>query len=237
MLTYSDIFRERGRLYHSAMSAHPLARQKEFELLFAARPATPGDRILDVPAGGGYLGQFLPSGVDVAGFELTEGFGAGVPLFQDFAGANCGRFDHAVCLAALHHIAAPFTFLRSLLSQLKPTGVLHVADVCAGSPVATFLDDFVGQYNVTGHCGNYVESDPAAWAQLGRVTRIREQPCPWRFPNINALLSFCTGLFGLVACKPALLQTALERFIGIHSDEASVVLEWRLLYVDIEPMP
>ena len=233
-LTYSEIFAERGNHYHAAMLRFPRARDAEFDALFSARPLAAGERILDVPAGGGYLARRVPAGVEVVGLELTEGFGAGVPLYARQGPWPHGRFDRAVCLAALHHMDDPFGFLASLSSRLAPGGMLHVADVLQGSPLSGFLDGFVGRYNTTGHEGRYLDPSAPQWQELGRVLRRREDPCPWRFPDTGALVAFCAALFGLVDCPADALLDALSRDVGIVADGDGVALQWRLAYVDIE---
>lgn len=233
-LTYSEIFAERGSLYHAAMVRFPQARDTEFDALFRERPLVSGEHVLDVPAGGGYLARRVPPGVAVTGFELTEGFGAGMPLYPPTGSWQHGRFDRAVCLAALHHMDDPLAFLASLSSRLVPGGLLHVADVLQGSPLTRFLDEFVGRYNTTGHEGRYLDPDAPTWQSLGCVLRMREDPCPWRFPHIDGLLDFCAALFGLVDCPPAALHEALARHVGITEDERGVALQWRLAYVDIQ---
>ena len=231
-LTYSEIFEERGSLYHRAMLEHPEARSAEFSGLFATRPLERGERVLDVPAGGGYLAQHVPAGVVVDGYELTEGFGAGIALF-DPSTNGVGEFDRAVCLAALHHIDDRRAFLKALASHVKPGGLLHVADVMHGSPLAEFLDGFVGRYNATGHQGMYIDARDSTWPEVGTVLRAEERDCPWRFPDMASLLGFASGLFGLVDCPPDELRDAMDRHVGITREAGAVLLQWRLLYVDI----
>lgn len=232
---YGDIFTQRGDAYHRAMLRHPRARDAEFGLLFAGSPVQAGQRVLDLPSGGGYLGQHLPAGVELVGLELSSGFAADVAVHHEGQPWTFGRFDHAVCLAALHHIEDQPGFLRMLLSHLGPGGTLHLADVPRDSGVAHFLDGFVGRYNVTGHVGRYLGGDPSWFAAIGKLARLRECACPWRFDDEAQMLDFCGGLFGLVDCPPAALRDALARQVGFRHADDGVWLDWRLLYVDLEP--
>lgn len=232
-LEYREIFDRRGDRYHAAMQRHPQARRAEFAQLFARVPVQAGQRVLDLPAGGGYLAQQLPAGVEVVSLELSEGFGGGVAVLDGDSPWPWGRFDHAVCLAALHHIEAQDAFLARMLGTLAPGGTLHLADVVAGSGLARFLDGFVGRYNGTGHEGTYLRNDRARFAALGDVVRCEVADCAWTFADDAAMLDFCGRLFGLEDCPDAALREALEDLVGVRRTHDAVELAWRLLYVDL----
>jgi SAM-dependent methyltransferase len=232
-LTYPEIFRQRGDLYHAAMLRHPAARAAEFAALFSATPVRAGARVLDVPAGGGYLARHLPA-TELVSLELTSGFGTGLPTYDPGAAWTWGRFDHIVCLAALHHIDDQPGFLSGLLRGLARGGTLHLADVARDSSMCAFLDGFVGRYNLTGHEGSYLPTDEAFFARIGHVARIEEAACPWVFPGEAEMLEFCAQLFGLVDCPPDALLEALARHVGVERTSAGVRLDWRLLYVDLQ---
>lgn len=233
--SYGDIFDERGGAYAQAMRRWPEARAAEFDALFTARPVLPGERVLDVPAGGDYLRARLPQ-AQVTALEFSEGFSQGVPVVTpgaDWTGLADGPFDHVVCLAALHHTADGDSLVRQLLSQLTARGVLHLADVAAGSRVAGFLDGFVGRYNITGHQGFYRQAKAGSWTHLGRVLRCEDITVPWRFATDQDMLGFTAGLFGLRDCPVAELLQALETQVGVVRDAHAVSLQWSLAYVDL----
>lgn len=233
-LEYGDIFTARGDAYHGAMLRHPHARDAEFAQLFEGTPVHAGQRVLDMPSGGGYLRRWLPDDVEVLCLELTPGFGGDVPVYAAASPWTYGSFGHAVCLAALHHIEDQAGFLASLLTRLHPHGTLHLADVARGSGIARFLDGFVDRYTATGHEGRYLAVDPAWFARLGHVARIGERACPWVFDDEAQMLEFCAGLFGLLDCPPAALREALGDLVGFRCVDDHVVVDWRLLYVDIQ---
>jgi len=233
-LSYPEIFAQRGNRYHDAMLRFPAARNAEFERLFDAAPVAAGARVLDLPAGGGYLAGFLPADAELVSLELSEGFGGGVDVHDPQRTWPHAPFDHAVCLAALHHIADQPSFIRGLLGTLHPGGLLHLADVPADSGLVRFLDGFVGRYNSTGHEGMYLPNDQAFFAALGEVRRFGEFSCPWRFSDEERMLDFCASLFGLVDCPPRELRAALADLVGFQPDAGGVRLDWRLLYVDLE---
>lgn len=232
-LEYADIFARRGHLYHRAMAAAPTARRAEFDCLFDLHPVHPGQTLLDVPAGGGYLARHLGAEVSTTSRELTAGFSDDVAVLED-ADWRLGAFDHAVCLAALHHIDDQMGFLGRLGSHLAAGGVLHIADVAAGSPHAEFLDRFVGRYNETGHEGRYLRRNALPLPAGMRLRRAEDLACPWRFRDVEQLLAFCADLFGLVDCPPTTLRSALDDLVGIAEDEGGVALQWRLTYVDMQ---
>jgi len=235
-LDYADIFAVRGHRYHHAMTRVPGARRFEFARLFDRHPVLPGESLLDLPAGGGYLRAHLPEGVRTTSRELTGGFQADTEVLGpgDWA---LGRFDHVVCLAALHHIEDQPGFLARLAGHVGPGGTLHVADVAAGTGLARFLDGFVGRYNETGHEGRYLDPDrlPLTDALRARVTRADEVDCPWAFADEARMLDFCANLFGLQDCPVDALRDALERDVGVDRGPDGVALRWRLLYLDVRP--
>ena len=233
-LTYPEIFAQRGNRYHDAMLRFPNARDAEFLRLFDACAVAPGARVLDLPAGGGYLARFLPADATLVSLELSEGFGGGVDVHDAQRTWPHAPFDHAVCLAALHHIPDQASFIRGLLGTLRPGGVLHLADVPAGSPLTRYLDGFVGRYNITGHEGMYLPKDEAFFASLGKLRRFGEFACPWRFDSEAAMLDFCGSLFGLVDCRQEELREALREMVGFEQEAGGVRLDWRLLYVDLQ---
>jgi SAM-dependent methyltransferase len=233
-LTYPEIFAQRGNRYHDAMLRFPNARDAEFRCLFDAAPVPAKARVLDLPAGGGYLARFLPADAELVSLELSEGFGGGVDVHDPQRTWPHAPFDHAVCLAALHHIPDQPSFIRGLLGTLAPGGILHLADVPAGSSLTRFLDGFVGRYNITGHEGMYLPADEGFYASIGHLRRCAELPCPWHFANEAAMLDFCGSLFGLVDCPPAELREALADLVGFEARDGGVRLDWRLLYVDLE---
>lgn len=230
---YVDIFRQRGHPYHAAMLFQPHARDAEFDGLFARQPLRGGERILDIPAGGGYLARHLGAQAQVTSLEITSGFSDGIPIADPEDLEAWTGHDRAVCLAALHHFDDAPGFLSRLARCVKPGGWLHVADVAAGSPLCAFLDGFVGRYNVTGHSGHYLPRDPARLAALGEVTHCEEARCDWRFPDEARMLRFCSDLFGLLDCPPAALRDALREHVGFDAGPDGVLLHWRLLYVDV----
>lgn len=234
-LDYAQMFEARGHRYHAAMLAEPEARAAEFERLFDAVPVLAGQRVLDVPAGGGYLARQLGDRISVTSLELTAGFHGAVSTVDPKADWPIGRFDHVVCLAALHHIRDKPAFIDKLLGHVADGGVLHLADVALGSPLCRYLDGFVGHYNCTGHEGDYMDPQVLPIPADARVLRAAEVACPWRFTDRAHLLAFCRDLFGLDDCPMDALEESLASLVGIRDIDGAAILDWRLLYVDLQP--
>lgn len=229
-LDYNEVFDQRGGSYHRAMRRHPLARAAEFARLFERHPVQRDQSVLDIPAGGGYLQRHLPQ-ARLTSLELTSGFGGGVPVVSAESEWPVGGFDHVICLAALHHIPERGAFVERLLNHA--TKFVHIADVGSSSPIAHFLDDFVGRYNGTGHSGLYLPDQAESFGLADRLVHYGELDCPWQFPDEASMLDFCTGLFGLVNCPREDLRTALNEYVGVCRNGGDVALMWRLTYVDL----
>ena len=73
-LSYAEIFAQRGRSYDIAMTRYPNARRQEFEAIASRLDCKSGQLILDVPAGGGYLAQYLPSDITLINLDTCQSF-------------------------------------------------------------------------------------------------------------------------------------------------------------------
>jgi SAM-dependent methyltransferase len=236
---YDAIFDQRGSLYHQAMARAPRARDAEFAQLFSHCPLQASERLIDVPSGGGYLGQFLQQSqpatpVQVVNLEFSPGFGP-TPQVVDPYGVwpldgDCA--DRVVCLAATHHIQHLDKLLDNVRRVLRPGGFLHVADVRPDSGIATFLDTFVDRYTSTGHRGNYRNFACLAWPSWLEILDVQTRLCAWRFDTVRQMLLFCHSLFGLGQEAFDGLEEALRSHIGVRESESGIELLWELSYCD-----
>lgn len=234
-MEYDEIFRHRGNLYDAAMQLYPQARSTELRYLFLRQPLRAGERVLDVPAGGGYLQAVVPAGVVVEGFEVSDGFRGDSAVLPMYGAWNIGVYDRAVWLAASHHIADKPRFLRQIAAHVQPGGWIHWADIDAGSPQAGFLDRFVGRHNGTGHDGLYLDAAVPAIAESAGLIVERDEilDTDWRFSSRLDGLRFVTLLFGLRGAHEPALSEQLDH-LGAHSDEGGMWhLPWRLRYIDL----
>lgn len=236
---YDAIFDQRGSLYHQAMASAPRARDVEFAQLFAHYPMSANERLIDVPSGGGYLGQFLQRSqpalpVQLCNLEFSPGFGP-TPQIVDPYGVwplKRGCADRVVCLAATHHIQHLDKLLENLHHVLRQGGLLHIADVKPESGIATFLDTFVDRHTSTGHRGNYRYFDTMVWPSWLEILALETRPCAWRFDTVQQMLLFCQSLFGLGQDAFDGLEEALHSNIGVRKSDSSVELLWELSYCD-----
>ena len=239
-LQYAEIFDIRGSRYHDSMLLCPYARDREFSSLFTKVPLVNLENILDIPSGGGYLQKYLHRNkpylnLSVQNLELTSGFGSQstVVKLESSWPVKPTSINRVICLAAAHHIFDLSPFFLQVQNLLCPGGFLHLADVAPRSGVASFLEDFVHHHTPGGHRGLYrdwfTEDYPVSFDVVDRSIR----PCPWYFDNVEAMIAFCGGLFGLRNYSKSELEGALRDFIGVETHTNCVSLSWELAYVDL----
>ena len=222
------------------MARFPEARAAEFRHAVDTAGIAAGDRVADIPCGGGYLARYLPDGVTLWSVDSSD-------VFADRFRAAGGRellqcpisevplpdatLDHVVSLAGLHHVADRRPFWRECARLLRPGGTLTVCDVQAGSPIACFLDGVVDRHTVTGHQGIYFDAGTLAELEAAgfRVGLAAPRTVPWRAPDRLALAEFCRLLFGLEGIDAAGLLPLLERGIGVRDTPAGAELDWALM--------
>jgi SAM-dependent methyltransferase len=215
------------------MRRWPTVRAEEFAQLFRRHPLQPGERLLDVPAGGGYLARFCPPGVTVDALEFCDGFGRGATAVDPFGPWPVPAADRVVCLAALHHIDPLAPFLERLVDAVRPGGLVHLADVGRGSPIATFLDGFVDAWTPGGHRGHYRDWGRVPWPARLEPLVVEERACPWRFRSLAEMEAFTRQLFALRGDPPGALRAALAESVGWRQESDGVTLAWRLTAVDL----
>jgi SAM-dependent methyltransferase len=236
--TYAEIFAERARGYHSAMEAHPRAREAEFRSVLAPLEGLPGGTLCDMPAGGGYLADRLPPrftyiGVDPAGDFVAAGVEAGARIIRaELAGVplEARSVDYVVSLAGLHHepnLAAVFREMRRLT---RPGGRVVLADVGHATPPARFLNGFVARNSPMGHDGRFLNDDTAELLRAAGLAVLDDSivAVPWVFPGIDDAASFAAQLFGVVQVTQSEVAEALSSEIGFTDDGSDVRLDWSL---------
>jgi SAM-dependent methyltransferase len=232
-MEYAEIFTHRGDAYHRAMQRFAGARNAEFAELFRRRPVKEGETVLDVPSGGGYLARTLPQ-ARITALEFSSGFSPDVRVVETFGEWDVGEFDHAVCLAGLHHIEDQDRFVSQLVRHTRDGGTVHIADVDRSQPLARYLDGFVGRYNSTGHEGKYLTGQSFLRLPYTRLIGSEIRDCPWKFDSEDSLLTFCGDLFGLSDYPRSELRAQLDEHVGITGASGGSSLGWRLRYIDLE---
>lgn len=236
---YRGTFDERGRTYDDAMEGWPDARAEEFRFAVGLAGPVPGDRVVDVPAGGGYLREHLPPGVVHVAVEPSSAFAVrsrarGVDVIQGGLACEAIRgasVDLVLSVAGVHHEPDLEPLLRSWRRILVPGGRLVVADVAQGSVEAAFLDGFVGAHNGDGHQGTYLGEDLASVAQRAGLDHVRviDGRYRWWADDVVDLARFCIALFGLRDVAPSQVAEALLDGPGVEAGpDGRVGLRWGL---------
>lgn len=245
---YASIFDERGSLYDRAMRQFPEARTQEFQLVIESAKVSGEHTVVDIPAGGGYLHQHLPTGVNLHAFEVTEGFSQhGTPNSPakvsalDSLPLQSSSVDRVISLAGLHHERKRGAIYREMARILRPGGRISIADVAVDSAEASFLDGFVGQFNVTGHEGYYLDTLDLTLLRAAGFKNITSTrlPCPWRFASVEDMAAFVHQLFGMSQTSPERVLQGIIEGTGYTEDETGVFFNWSLqvLSAHVEPVP
>lgn len=232
-MNYEDIFRERGTAYAHAMARWPETRRDEFLLPADRATLKTGDVVVDVPAGGGYLERYLPTGVRWFGHEPCASF-------FDAAAADDhpllplpwtdGFADAALSIAGVHHQEDKLPLYREVHRVLKPGGRFVLADAHEDSPVAGFLDGFVGRFNSTGHRGIYLTAaDLPRLESCGyRVLKAERLAYHWWFATRTDMAEFCRLLFDMREISVPAVADGIEAQLGVNDENGEIGMRWEL---------
>jgi SAM-dependent methyltransferase len=235
--TYSEIFADRAASYHRAMRDCPRARNAEFAAVIEPLGDPPGAVLCDLPSGGGYLAEHLPSRMHYIGVDPSDDFIAACPAGLERICAEITAVplpdqsvDYIVSLAALHHepdLPAVFDEMHRLLRR---GGRAVVADVAVATGPAAFLNGFVAQNNPMGHDGRFLAEDLPRLAERAgfRVSDDRLMHTPWRFRSQEEAGEFCRNLFWMPGLDAQATARAMDQEIGFDSTGGSTLLKWVL---------
>ncbi len=241
---YSEIFDQRGQLYHAAMQTYPDCRSQEFQSVIAEAAIQPGMTIVDVPSGGAYLGSYLRE-ADLIGLETSYAFAQlarertdKVLLFdEDAFPVTSGCIDRVLSIAGLHHVQRKRDFFAETCRILKPGGRAVFADVAEHSPVRRFLDEFVGRYCETGHSGWYFgDTTCRELVSAGfSINGDRLLDYQWVAADRHSLASFCRTLFGMVLADDATVLEGIGDYLGLQEGAKGASLNWQLHCFSCQP--
>lgn len=241
---YEKLFDVRGRAYDNAMRRYPLAREQEFLLAINAARIIPGMIVADVPAGGGYLQQFLAEGCIWKGHEPSGGFNHHSCLDPDKPQTALlplpwpdASFDAAISLAGVHHIVEKAPLFADIRRVVKPGGRFVLADVAAGSAVARFLDGYVGAHNSTGHEGFFLDDRTSTELQQTGWTLLSSSinDIYWVFDNRDAMAGYCHELFDLKKSSIEQTKHAIEQQLGVEElANGRIGMRWSLMTIVVE---
>lgn len=236
--TYAEIFAERARSYHSAMEAHPLAREAEFRCVLDPLDHLPGGTLCDMPAGGGYLAHHVRPDLDYVGVDPSSDFvAAGSRAAAKIVRAEpsdvpleSGSVDYVVSLAGLHHEPNLGAVFREMRRLVRSGGRVVIADVGHATPAACFLNGFVARTNPMGHDGRFLNDDTAPLLEAAGLTILEDAAVdvPWVFPDVEEAASFAAQLFGTLNATRPEVADALSNDLGFTPDGANVRLNWSL---------
>lgn len=239
---YGATFEQRGLSYAAANQRWPHARREERAWLLADAAPVSGERVIDAPAGSGYMAAGLRQMVappDLLCVEPTAVFARmlgrlpAVRARLDALPVRAASADLVTSLAGLHHEPDVRPFLAEAARVLRPGGRLALAEVAAGTAVADFLEGTVDAWCATGHRGHYYDLDgwhahcSAAGLDVERAVQRRLR---WHFADVQAMVRFCTALFSLQAPAARVLDQ-LQADLGWQADGAGVHLRWELAYL------
>lgn len=245
--SYQTIFNQRADAYHDAMLNWPNARDQEFLALLKNLTITTATRILDIPSGGGYLANYLPSKVKLHHLETSK-------LFADLFHQHChsgsnhplslcnldqlpqadNSVDIALSLAGLHHTENKQPLFHELYRCLRPNGVFVLADAQQHSPTANFLDGWVNENNSMGHHGWYLNKHTLQQLRNSGFECINHENRDyyWRFQSKQQAGEYCKLMFGIDCASAENVSDALEQALGFDDlTDGKIGLRWQLHFI------
>jgi len=238
-MNYSDIFDLRGAMYNEAMRRFPNVRDLEFQLPLNLCDLNPNDTLVDMPAGGGYLRDYIDSRIELICLESSQQFVSFCKLnnlnvyhySDDTLPLKDNTADAIVSIAGLHHVEKKTQILSEMRRILKPDGKFCIADVEEGSNVALFLDDIVDKYTETGHEGIYFSKATKQGLHLAgfQSVQVKRLKYTWKFESTDEMVEFCRLLFSLTKATPEMILNGIKKYLNVEYKNSQVHMEWGLI--------
>jgi len=233
-----------------AMDEFPDAREAERSKLIELAEITPGMKVLDLQAAGGYLSdgifEQLHGDVDIICLEpcrhLSCRLSNHYKLIEDpvekWCSIESGSYDVVIGLAGLHHSNDQQSTVSEAYRALKPGGKLVICDVIEGSDIAKWLNEYVNDNNPAGHKGNFLNNgEMTRLFRAAGFKQLEESICsvPWLFKSKNDIAHFFKGLFGLRPAESEILR-AIDEYLRIIKTQDGHKVDWNLIFtVGIKP--
>ncbi len=215
------------------MQLCPKARDEEFVTALSLLQPSTKNVVLDVPAGGAYLREYLNNDIQYQGFDFSTGFNRNQNVeacTETYIPLPDSSVDKAICLAAIHHVEHKAEFVKELHRCLAPYGRLVIGDIIANSEPADFLNGFVDTWNSLGHDGDFIKPrrDIALLEHAGFKARFQTNHYHWNFANSAECHNYLRQLFALDK-RPSTneLNDAIQT-LGVTESASGFRLNWSL---------
>jgi len=235
--TYAQIFEKRAGEYHHAMRTSPHARDAEFHALLEPLRDLPQGVVCDMPSGGGYLADYLWSGMDYLAVDPATGFFVQWPEHLQRILAEItkvplpdGSVNFVASLAGLHHEPSLPNVFMEMRRLLRKGGRAVLADVAIDTAPARFLNGFVNEHCPLGHEGRFLDEHTAPALEAAGFAIVSDEllDVPWSFGDADEAGEFCRHLFGVTDLDCIQTFEALQREIGFDETDGRPELRWKL---------
>lgn len=239
--TRQQIFDQRADWFHEAMRASPAARANEFSLALEQAELADGMKVADMPAGGGYMRDFLPEGVrvDLIPIDSSEGFSRYWSGDTQINGHHCpleetplgdGHVDRILSVAGLHHVEHRPAVFSEMRRILKREGCLCLVEVPSGAITDGFLNGFVDDHNSMGHEGRFVDTGfRADLVEAGFAIQADElRRFTWDFAGEDEMVRYFRLLFGIDQATDEEILEGISQHLGYVSDGTGCRANWEL---------
>jgi ubiquinone/menaquinone biosynthesis C-methylase UbiE len=239
--SYKDIFNKRADSYHKAMLQWPNARNEEFQALLEDLNISNEHKVVDIPAGGGYLSWYIKQ-AQIHHIETSQVFAQLCHSKSPHPLTICelnqlpfddNSIDYVLSLAGLHHTEDKSDLFQQINRILKPGGHCILADARKGSKTAIFLDGWMAQNNSMGHKGWYFDQlteDELASSGLS-ISKVESKDYHWNFASITQAAKYCQLMFGIDKASLCEIEEALMEHLGGITEETSFSLNWQLEFI------
>jgi SAM-dependent methyltransferase len=236
----------RSATYRDALSTYANAWRSDIACMERFLDPRPGERILEIGAGNGYFSRAIAdrigkTGLLVATDPSTEQLSA-LGLEEEFTNLHIVQaaaetldipyreFDAVWSRGAVHHVADKTSAFTRFAQIVRPGGRLVIADIFAGTRLATYFDGFIARSCCTGHevaflSREFAESlcDLTGW----RSPRFHDVITPWEFSEREQIGQFLHLLFSAKdAYSPQDCLDAADRYLSVTPTAAGWALMW-----------